>query len=911
MPDFSVYVAVDNKTNEHFLKGWAHAKDGEWKGFSDVIKPKNYHVFRLKDPLGMKGAEGTFGFQICSSGGIIHGAFATYQEDPYSGDNKISYTPPPPAVYHMSYHTKVSDKEWKWNTVDPDGHPVYVVYTIEYQRKQHFKWQLIEIAAHSDHPVRNSRQDLITMRHTLWNHKNPSIYPDGSRGSFQPNVFGYEFGSKVAAKSILNVTIKAVDRELVGAQVVLFGVSNGTRVIESDPFFFKDMSNVKVDAHVIHPTSSGNPFSFNADVDWRMELNLTKEPVTRDGTGVTRLELYWIAITLHPAFRAFIPITFLRGVVPPTAEVTAPATNSEYYQNMTKRVFNDYHKRFDTVSGATHLVMRVRGTDHRFCSWLTGASMSLLNYNGGSFNERLYLLEDPTGEGPVGSLLPLVNCMDQAAMLELSCSLRGGSSLVSWLYQAPFGYINTTYLVGVTESGDLVGVNNPFFGTDISHAEVRDINDLSRSPFKVYVYVGHSSKFNRESDDGIYDGCSGPHLGTETIKKYITNAIDTQTKLYGERPWECRAPGTVANVTQGNGVVSINDQRLFSQSCTLPLLTEPLSRLVDTAVANTGSPLAHVGWACLSTWLKATLGDEWKILYEQVTVGAAEAQALWLIFDVLNNTRIRVHINVVSVIDQDGYLDMNGSAAVVKEHISGILMSTTRQDIWTSGNLSGFEGVSLRYADHVAAGRIVLVAGNIVMDISGMTSYEALLPYALKLFDRTVRLGPLDRLPPVAPVLQRQAIRMGTDTSDTTTTLGEPENETEIITVTGIGTRFSLVFSVSCKIATANAGCEEHGVLFDRHIVEELDNNQGCTVEFLFVAREVGRHRVRVCVADLETMIGATSDLEVEVVEASEKVHSESGELGATSDLEVEVVEASEKVHSESGELGTNTTLDE
>ncbi|KAG6864246.1 hypothetical protein C0995_006366, partial [Termitomyces sp. Mi166 len=133
------------------------------------------------------------------------------------------------------------------------------------------------------------------------------------------------------------------------------------------------------------------------------------------------------------------------------------------------------------------------------------------------------------------------------------------------------------------------------------------------------------------------------------------------------------------------------------------------------------------------------------------------------------------------------------------------------------------------------------------MDISGMTSYEALLPYALKLFDRTVRrdLGPLDRLPPVAPVLQRQAIRMGTDTSGTATTLGQPENETDIIMVTGIGKRFSLVFSVSCKIATANAGSEEHGVLFDRHIVEELDNDEGCTVEFLFVAREAGRHRVR------------------------------------------------------------------
>ncbi|KAG6859052.1 hypothetical protein C0995_011976, partial [Termitomyces sp. Mi166 len=565
MPDFSVYAIVDNQTNEHFLNGWHNAMDGEWKGFSGVISPGEHPRFQLKDPLGMRGAEGTFGYQIVSRSGIVHGAFDTYQEDPYTGNNKVSYNPPPLAVYDMSYQTKVAGKKWRSNRVDPDGHPFDVVYTIEYQRKKHYEWQLIEIAAYSDHPVRNSRQDLITMQHTLWNHETPSIYPDGTRGSFQPNVFSYEFGSKVADKSILNVTVVPVDSELIGAQAVLFGVSDGTRVIESDPFFFKDMSNVKVDAHVIHPTSSGNPFSLNADVDWRMELNLTKEFVTRRGAGVTRLELYWIAPTLHRAFRASIPVTFLRGAVPPTAEVTAQATNSEYYQNMTKRVFNDYHKRFDTVSGTTHLVIQVRGADYHLCLRLPGASMSLLNYNGGSFNERLYLLEDPTGEGPVGSLVPHVSCMDQAAMLELSCSLRGGSSSTSWLYQAPFGYINTTHLVGVTGSGGLVNVNNPFFGTDISHAEVRDINDPSRSPFKVYVYIGHS-KFDRESDGGIYDGCSGPHLGTETIKEYITNSIDAQTKLYGERPWECRAPGNVGDVIQGNGVVSINDQRLFSQS---------------------------------------------------------------------------------------------------------------------------------------------------------------------------------------------------------------------------------------------------------------------------------------------------------------------------------------------------------
>jgi hypothetical protein len=490
-----------------------------------------------------------------------------------------------------------------------------------------------------------------------------------------------------------------------------------------------------------------------------------------------------------------------------------------------------------------------------------GAANFGVHAQGGNFWLEFYLLANDNNQP--GALLPYVNCMDQAAMLELSCSLLGGFSSTSWLHQQPFGYINTTHLVGVrTFAGHLIDVNNPFFGTDSTRALV-DINDGGRSGFGVHVYVGHSKPLDRRND-GIYDACGGPHTGTETIAQYVTSSIDTHTGLYQVNH---TYPGTVNNVAEGVGVIGIDGQNAGIQLWrTKALLTESLSRLVNTAVDNVGT-LAHVDWARLPIWLKGTLGDSWDVQYGRVTVSEAEAQAFWLISDAnARDSPIRVHVNVVSVITQDGHLDMEASMAVVREHIGHILTSTERdEDVWTSRILPGLEEASLQYADNIAAGRILVVAENVVMDIMGMTSTEALLPYALKLLNKTVRRN---RSPPVVPVLRREVITMGIDTDGGATTFRELEAETDVITITGIDTRFSVVFSVGCEIAAADAACDGTGVLFDRHTVAEPGSGEGRTVEFFFIVREVGRHCVHMYVVDLETMVEATSALEVEVVSA-------------------------------------------
>ncbi|KAG6871851.1 hypothetical protein C0995_015727 [Termitomyces sp. Mi166 len=877
MPEIncSIYVTIENNTNRILKRGIAqtdHRDSGEWIGFPPFIEAQRKVEFTLRENAWFTGTAGAFAYDV---GITRQEKFSAYIMDGYTKRNSISVDLPSPSLCILTFSGKVDNKNWYPSSVPPSGHPVYVSFTLDYNPDVECRFEMVEISAYSDHPVRNSSNKLITANHILWSPTVPSRYIDKNRGSSEPNIFSHNFKRRIDQNSILSVKVKTLDIELVGTHVALYGKSRlgANRIIESGKFTFKNIDvPTTVLARVTSPTKSEKPFSLNDDITWSLEVLERSKLATCIGEKTTRLELYWIATSLHPAFKAYIPVNFLRNILPAKDKTNA---SDEFYQVVTKKVFSDYNKCYDTIAGVIHLVSQVEDTDNRFSLWQPDASWFNLDASGGRFHLTFYLAQDATSKlrGP-GTLSRYVNCMDQTAMLELSCSLYGGSQQTSWLYQNPFGYIKTTNLVGIKNKDNvLIDVNNPYFGTNPNFANLKTDN-LIRHPVKFHVYAGRTKSWDREKD-GIYDGCIGPHVGTETIDKYLANALDTETTLYKNerKARECKRPGTIDDTSAKTGVTGIDGAEVLPRSYTIPPLEEPLSRLVDTTMSNTVGPLAHVGWAHLPIWLNGTLGDAWNVRFEQVSVNETGTQGLWLISnDNTSDSHIHVHVNVVSVIGQDGQFDMEGSTAVVKEEIGSVLMSTARQDVWMSSTLPGLGGVCLRYADHIAAGRIVLVAGNIVMDIRGMTSYEALLPYALKLFNRTLcsDLELLNDSPPVIPVLQRQAIRMGTNTSDSTT-FGGPELKAGIIRVNGIGTRFSVIFSVSCKIATVNAGSEEHGVLFDHPIIEELDNGKGCTVECLFIANEIGRHHVRVCMADLETMIGAMSDMEVEVFDTPGK----------------------------------------
>jgi len=362
MPDFAVHFTFINKTSEHLDQDPDGTKAilGHWVDLPQTIQPNSQAVFQIADDPGFSGSEAENAFFVKTNldddeRAHIH----TYATCPFTHDNEFEPDPlAPKAVYASSFRARSSDGDWQDNSVPASGHPLYVEYTVDYQ-SQNYRFTLVKLAATSDHPLRNSRGELITGFHTLWSSDTASEWADGKSGSFAPNIFAYESGSPVASSGHVDVTIQALDLELIGAEVIVLGSVGRKRVFQTDYFFIKSLANRVVTAHVVDPASSRNPFVKKGDVEWSMELRQPTRMVQAVGPSTTRLELYWIGKNLHPAFWNGIPVGFLRSVFDKVTPEDDHATRvrrdneAEHQWNMlgTDAVFGKYHKRYDTCNG--------------------------------------------------------------------------------------------------------------------------------------------------------------------------------------------------------------------------------------------------------------------------------------------------------------------------------------------------------------------------------------------------------------------------------------------------------------------------------------------------------------------------------------------------------------------------------
>jgi len=137
------------------------------------------------------------------------------------------------------------------------------------------------------------------------------------------------------------------------------------------------------------------------------------------------------------------------------------------------------------------------------------------------------------------SVTNLVNCYDQAYGVVTLGNLLGPSVNATPRYTTPFGYINTTDLVGVGSC------NNPFFNTankwEYVHittngtlsvgkgvppkTPVCNVDDNTRTWFGNHMYV----TFHIGGDDYVFDSCVGPMVGSDNRTNYLNNAIDQST----------------------------------------------------------------------------------------------------------------------------------------------------------------------------------------------------------------------------------------------------------------------------------------------------------------------------------------------------------------------------------------------
>jgi len=131
-----------------------------------------------------------------------------------------------------------------------------------------------------------------------------------------------------------------------------------------------------------------------------------------------------------------------------------------------------------------------------------------------------------------------VNCYDQAGAIQ---SLSGALGVkLTWYFLRPFGFIQTTNLVGVGSC------NNPFYVSNGTTAVIA-VDDPRRTGFGNHAFGGLGGK--------VHDACAGPHTGSETKSQYVGVAIDATKALY---TWVGDdKPGTDSDITEPRGVTGV------------------------------------------------------------------------------------------------------------------------------------------------------------------------------------------------------------------------------------------------------------------------------------------------------------------------------------------------------------------
>lgn len=259
----------------------------------------------------------------------------------------------------------------------------------------------------------------------------------------------------------------------------------------------------------------------------------------------------------------------------------------------------------------------------------------------------------------------------------------------------------------------------------------------------------------------------------------------------------------------------------------------------------------------------------WSIAFSSVTAGQWIARAFWHLERSHGHTGppsvpavpVRVSVAVESVIAADGSLDVQRSTAAARDCATELLFTTEREPegIWAPGSadLGRYGDYAYQHRPDLVTGRIVVVAANTVVDISGEASTAALAPIAHWLLERVV-CRDVRVLEPPAMHRGRTAavVPPGHSPGDVAPPAphSQYDRDNHVVSLQHPGSRLTLEFDVDGEIAVAGASSPGGKVLLDRYTA---DRGSG-TACFELVARESGTSIVALHVAHDRTMVSAT-----------------------------------------------------
>ncbi|KAL5480174.1 hypothetical protein ACEPAI_1444 [Sanghuangporus weigelae] len=191
-------------------------------------------------------------------------------------------------------------------------------------------------------------------------------------------------------------------------------------------------------------------------------------------------------------------------------------------------------------------------------------------------------------------------------------------------------------------------------------------------------------------DDGTYDACGGPHEGEENAQQFLNSSIDTDTTLYPVRGFN---PGTVANIQDGDGVITIDGLPRSVPNIDISLLPERIRDLIQKRSAASPSSVSQKDWAHLPEWVETALalGENAKVLFGQTRASDASAQASWLVAGV-QDLQLKLDIHVETRVDANGDLDVKSSLDAARNYFASVLQNLQRNldEVWMQSGLDEY-----------------------------------------------------------------------------------------------------------------------------------------------------------------------------------------------------------------------------
>ncbi|KAI4519554.1 hypothetical protein K525DRAFT_271632 [Schizophyllum commune Loenen D] len=280
--------------------------------------------------------------------------------------------------------------------------------------------------------------------------------------------------------------------------------------------------------------------------------------------------------------------------------------------------------------------------------------------------------------------------------------------------------------------------------------------------------------------------------------------------------WDMPAPPLSLVSHESVGLERVGQHYVHASAPASSFFLSLEDKLVTESSSSDASDTDHVNCALLPSWLSPVLGDDWAPRFDDVNASDGCARAFFLPAAPDPSKSIRVGVSVHTVAADGGYVDVERStAAAAMDRVIDILGSIDRdpETLWVRGELDEFGDWSPQYGADIGAGRILVGAGNTVVDFAGMASTAALEEHMRRLLHHIVRRD--------APPLRMPVLRNRLVSSGLVHDAGDPQEfQAVAMQVEGVGTRFVQYFEVDGLFATAGVTCESGAPLLGKYTIE-------------------------------------------------------------------------------------------